>query len=249
MEIVAVHVGDGIEESLFERLLGTVPEPKRSRIARFRKRDDAVRSLAGELLVRTWAAERLGLGSGKLRYAFNEYGKPAWADEEGRPLAGAHFNLTHSGEWVAAAFDDGPVGIDVERVEAVPPDIAGRILSPEEAEEWERAPEEERQERLCRIWTLKESYVKAIGRGLSEPLRSFAVLPSGRGADYVVRPAGDGAGSRGGAGGGGGEDGEWYCKSYEISPSYRLSVCSPRRDRFPADIVRRELATVTRLLP
>ncbi|WP_370636399.1 4'-phosphopantetheinyl transferase superfamily protein [Cohnella sp. CFH 77786] len=213
--MIAVRVGDGIAEPMFGMLLDKVAEEKRSRILRFRHREDAVRTLSADLLVRAWLMERLGWSNHEIAFTANEYGKPALAGRGGNRAAGLHFNVSHAGEWVAAAFDRSAVGIDVEGVDAVPLDLAGRILTPAELSVFNELPADERKDGLCRFWTRKESYVKAVGKGLSLPLRGFSVLPAETG---VASRVGDGGGQA-----------EWFCKTFALDSAYRLSVCAQSR--------------------
>ncbi len=53
-------------------------------------------------------------------------------------------------------------------------EIAGRFFAPAEAAALRVLPSEEQQQRFFDYWTLKESYIKARGMGLSIPLESFA---------------------------------------------------------------------------
>jgi 4'-phosphopantetheinyl transferase len=55
-------------------------------------------------------------------------------------------------------------------------ELARRFFSPDEARSLEALSETERHDRFFRYWTLKESYVKARGLGLSIPLDRFSIL-------------------------------------------------------------------------
>ena len=91
-----------------------------------------------------------------------------------------HFNITHTeGVVVMAVSRSGPVGVDVERV-GRPMDYLGmsrRFFAEIEAESVRNSSEAERSELFYRIWTLKEAYVKAIGKGLAHALDSFWFSP------------------------------------------------------------------------
>ena len=91
-----------------------------------------------------------------------------------------HFNLSHTRGFVCCALSETEVGVDVERRR--PQKYQERILgrfSEEEQRLWRAAPSSERERLFFRMWVLKESYVKADGRGLRIPLDSFSVLPGG----------------------------------------------------------------------
>ena len=73
------------------------------------------------------------------------------------------------------------VGVDVEnrdrRVQARR--LIERFFAPEEAAELGKLPSAELCERFFLTWTLKEAYIKALGRGLAQPLDSFAFRLAG----------------------------------------------------------------------
>lgn len=100
-------------------------------------------------------------------------------DANGRPIlenAELHFNLSHSGSSVLIAFSSAtPVGVDVEEIREIPDlmAMARSHFSMTEIEAIGRLSPAERTAAFFVIWTRKEAFVKAIGRGLSFPLRSF----------------------------------------------------------------------------
>ncbi|MEJ0100705.1 MAG: 4'-phosphopantetheinyl transferase superfamily protein [Pseudomonadota bacterium] len=53
--------------------------------------------------------------------------------------------------------------------------LVQRYFSAAEIAAWEALPQEPREQAFFNLWTRKEAYVKALGRGLSLPLHSFDV--------------------------------------------------------------------------
>lgn len=78
---------------------------------------------------------------------------------------GVHFNLSHAGDYAAAVFDEGEVGIDVEQVRRVNVNVMRRQFTAEENAYLLSEPDA-----FLRLWTRKESYCKAVGEGLHLPL-------------------------------------------------------------------------------
>ena len=68
------------------------------------------------------------------------------------------------------------LGVDVEAVDRrTDPEIAERFFSTPEVDHLRRCKSEnDRRLTFLRIWTLKESFIKAIGTGMSTPLADFA---------------------------------------------------------------------------
>lgn len=98
-------------------------------------------------------------------------GKPVFVENKD-----VHFNLSHSGDYVALAYGDAPLGVDIERVARADLKIAKRFFAKEEYEHLAEREEEEQADLFARIWTAKEAVVKASGKGLSIPLERFSVL-------------------------------------------------------------------------
>ena len=144
-------------------LLHPDASPDRQRRAdRFRFPLDALHCLAGEALLRHALAKRPGWDGAALSFTFGPEGKPSLL---GHP--GLHFNLSHSGPWVLCALHHEPVGIDVEASRVWNPLPAASAMTPEELQHLATLAPAEASAFFYRIWTLKESLLKAIGTGLS----------------------------------------------------------------------------------
>lgn len=125
-------------------------------------------------LVRTTLSRYLRLDPKALGFTQNPYGRPEVMQPGGVPPI--RFNLSHTdGLIVCAVVLEVDIGVDVENIDRMSgaPDIADRCFSPEEAAALRDAGHGEKPERFCDLWTLKESYIKARGMGLSIPLDRF----------------------------------------------------------------------------
>ncbi len=117
----------------------------------------------------------------------NTFGKPFFLD-----YPEIYFNLSHTKGCVCCALADAPVGVDVELCyrRANQEQIVKRF-STEERKLWRTASEERRQELFFALWVLKESCVKADGRGLRIPLDAFSVQPGERKKESPEFPYGE----------------------------------------------------------
>ena len=83
------------------------------------------------------------------------------------PGSDLHFSITHTKTTVFCAIADTEIGIDAEDLSRkVSPNLAEKILSPQEYKQYEAVPAEERNEALLRFWVLKEAEAKCSGLGL-----------------------------------------------------------------------------------
>ena len=96
-----------------------------------------------------------------------EHGKPAL-----REYPDIRFNLSHADGIAACIVSEHECGIDCERVREYRPNVARRVFTPEELAVFESTSESERDLLFFRLWTLKEAFVKAVGRGLSYPMNT-----------------------------------------------------------------------------
>lgn len=170
MHICCVHIDQALDETMFQEMMQYVTPEKRAKIQRFRKPIDATRSLLGDLIIRFILCRHYGFDNNEISYEHQEFGKPYLP---GFPAI--HFNISHSGDWVVGVVSPHPVGIDIERITEVKENFAALALTTEEHTKLQTLDETERNLLFFELWTLKESYVKAIGKGLSEGLDTLQV--------------------------------------------------------------------------
>lgn len=121
------------------------------------------------------------------RFSYGAYGKPALVGE------GVRFNVSHShGVALVAVAADRELGVDVEHIRAdfATEDIARRFFSRLEVAAFNSLRIDERVAAFFRCWTRKEAYIKAIGRGMSEPLDAFDVTLAPGEAPALLRAEG-----------------------------------------------------------
>ncbi len=166
---------DEWEPALTESAHGILDAGEIARLERFRFPAHRQLFLASRLLLRTTLSRYAEIPPEAWRFVANEHGKPRIVAEAG-PSALA-FNLAHTaGVAVVAVANRRDVGVDVEnrdrRVQARR--LIDRFFAPEEAAELGKLSPAELCERFFLTWTLKEAYIKALGRGFAQPLDSFA---------------------------------------------------------------------------
>lgn len=99
----------------------------------------------------------------------NNHGKPYLIG-----IDNCFFNITHSGDWVAVAISNAEVGIDLEYNESFDfNEVIDYVLSEREKIFFLQLSDSFKCETFYRFWTLKESFVKAIGTGLIKSMNSF----------------------------------------------------------------------------
>ena len=174
VEIYAVNIHKPISNDKYREYLHIISEDRQLKLNNYRFHDDIKRSLFGDLMARYLANIKLGLKSADILFCSNEFGKPYI-----RHYPEFNFNISHSGKWVVCALSRLPVGIDIEHMKESNLSIAKRYFTNEEYKIIINSCEETRKEMFYRLWTLKESYIKLIGKGLSVPLNSFSFYKEG----------------------------------------------------------------------
>lgn len=207
-EIFAVEL---TREDVFYRMkadmLARVPETTRRKIESYVHYTDAQRSLLGELMARHLLQRFTGASLPEHSFTTGDKGKP---EPEG--FNGIHFNISHSGNWVVVAVSDVAVGVDVEKIRKVPEGVANRFFSESEKKMLNDAGDDEtKADIFFTLWTLKESFLKAIGKGLTKSLSSFSVIRTGD-HEYTLTNDSEAEG--------------FHLKTYEFSDGYKLAACA-----------------------
>jgi 4'-phosphopantetheinyl transferase len=213
-EVFALRIESGTKLDNYENLMNCVSYEKQARIKKYRMNEDALRALFGELMVRYVICTRLNITNEEVIFKLNDYGKPYLLGH-----SDFHFNLSHSGEWVVCVTDSVPAGIDVEGIRQMDMKIAERFFSNDEFNDINSKKQCDRVDYFFQLWTLKESYIKACGKGLSIALDSFSIR-MGTNSIYVEDTN---------------DSTKWFFKQYDIGAGYKMAVCS-QHNEFPDDI-------------
>jgi len=114
----------------------------------------------------------LDMPPGDISFEYNKHGKPE-LPAEANPK-NLHFNLSHSRSLALCAVTvSGKIGIDVEYPRRVlrAEKILERFFSEAEREYYRSREEAAKERAFISLWTIKEAYSKALGKGLSSGLR------------------------------------------------------------------------------
>ena len=98
-------------------------------------------------------------------WKYNEYGKPY---VEGGP----EFSISHCKHGIAVAVDCRPIGIDIEHIRNVAPELVERTMNEKEQKLVEsRKSKVESAVEFTKLWTQKEAYLKYVGTGIINDLK------------------------------------------------------------------------------
>jgi 4'-phosphopantetheinyl transferase len=148
---------------VYESLLNA-SELKRVRRFRFERSKDEF--ILAHILARQAVADALGLTVSDIDFGYRDTGQPILTHPRDTDI---FFSVSHTKDLVACAVNmKSPVGIDVERIERKSErwQLASRFFSPEEYLSISQAPTADRDRTFLNLWTLKEAYLKANGRGI-----------------------------------------------------------------------------------
>lgn len=174
------------------------------RAQRYHRPADYQRFLLGRAAQRLVLGAYLGLPPAGLHFEPGANKKPQL-----REAPQLHYNVSHAGDWVLLAVAGAEVGVDVERLD---PQFAFHELldysfNPAEKDFIERSPVP--YQAFYQLWTRKEAFVKATGRGIDA---EFSQVPALAGAHYLADfglvPA-------------------WAVSSFEVAAGYVAAVAHP----------------------
>lgn len=173
-------------------ILGELPEERVEKAMRIRRSQGRKQSLGAGLI---------------LQHAKTELGE------------GYCFNLSHSEDFVICAASEKKIGCDIEKIKSAPVKVAERYFAASESDYLKGLQEDKQDAEFFRLWTIKESYTKMDGRGLSMGLKSFEVILNESNLEDVLIV----------------QDGskvDCNVKEYELE-GYKVSVCA-KEDEFEA---------------
>ncbi len=157
-------------DELNEEEISSLSSIRKEKASRFVFEKDKNLSLAAGIAFKR-GLKTYGLDENEVELIYGEYGKPYLKDH-----SSIFFSLSHSGKKAIAVFDEKEIGCDIEKIRPFSKDVVERCFNEEEREYLEKRGNSDKE--FTRIWVYKESFLKAIGSGISKDLSSFAIIPS-----------------------------------------------------------------------
>lgn len=191
-------------EKAIETYIGRVSPERKARIETTKRAETKAALLGAGLLLDEVLKKSCGLSDIELER--NEHGKPSLKNHPE-----LHFNLSHSGDVAILTVSDTECGVDIESTqrphEAI--GVANRFFSRNEYAAMMLSANPN--EAFCRLWTLRESYVKMRGKGFAIGLSTLK-CDFHRGVCTIYQdhlPQTDA-----------------FFKEFREIPGYRISVCT-----------------------
>jgi len=163
-------------------LKSTLSQDEQQRTSHFKFSKDQNNYIITRGILRCLLSTYLEKPPQSVEFVYGLWGKPCLLEKK-VPL---HFSVSHSGNYALYAFIcQYEVGIDIEYIDKdfEIEDILPTILSPTEQNLWYSVPLEERLQTFFSLWTCKEAYLKAFGKGWLEnktPLSLVNIALSGK---------------------------------------------------------------------
>ncbi len=172
--------------------------------------------LLSHALVRYALSQYADLTPADWRFRKNRHGKPYIVNPG---LEYLNFSLSHTEGYVALLISaDYEIGCDVERrrnnVRAA--DIAHRFFSESEVDELLSNDEQCQHFRFFDYWSLKESYIKAKGKGLAIPLGDFSFDLRSRPITFTADAALED------------DTSQWHFELLEVGVDHAAAIASPQ---------------------
>ncbi|XP_057777940.1 uncharacterized protein LOC130996660 [Salvia miltiorrhiza] len=174
-------------ESLLKQYFDILSPCERENVLRLQGEELRKSALLARALVRTTIAKyqmNSPVDPRSLKFRKNMHGKPevCWPSMDDWDPPPLHFNLSHTSSLIACGVTvNSQIGIDVEEKQrSTKHDIlsfARRYFSKYEVQLLAAVSDPQAQQReFIKLWTLKEAYVKALGKGFSgAPFKTFTI--------------------------------------------------------------------------
>ncbi len=159
---------------LQNELNSTLSQAERDRAGRFISDRHKADYIFARGVLRDLLSRATGIAPGRISFITSGFGKPSLAKESAS--ANLQFNVSHTRDLVAVGLTPKrAIGIDIEFVRRATDlrSVAEGNYTAGELGLIDSACAEASASLLFQYWTRKESYIKAVGKGLSIPLNSF----------------------------------------------------------------------------
>ena len=175
-----------LSESLFDSFaLQWLSDDEWTKVRRYRAENIQFNALQVRLALRGILSLHADIAPADWQFELGEHGKPKLSQTQ-QDDTQLDFNLSHSGDWLLVGvinkanqadnrLNNVWFGVDIEHLRAnthIQP-ILNHYFAPTEVAALCDLPSDKQRDRFFDLWALKESYIKASGKGLALSLKSF----------------------------------------------------------------------------
>jgi 4'-phosphopantetheinyl transferase len=225
------YITDITDATLWPRYDELLSAGERAKQLRFHFARDQRRYLVTRALVRTVLSRYAPVTPQQWIFSVGPRGRPDISAPRTSPPI--EFNIAHSADLVMMGVTSGrTIGVDTEGIAMRDVDIEGldRYFAPEESAALLALAPDARRRRFFELWTLKESYIKATGKGLAIALDAFRFeLPGEHGLTLHMRSELADSPQR------------WRLWQLSLRPDYLAAICAARGEEAPPRIIVREI--------
>lgn len=167
-----------VSEDTSQRYFSCLSETEKARANRFRFADDKRRFVVARGTLRHLLAQQLKQTPQAVNFCYGEFGKPGIESTQNSATQSLQFNISHSGEVALCALArQRAVGIDIEKIKPMQrlDSMMARCLVAKEQARVEQENTANQTRAFLQHWTCKEAYLKAIGLGLTQSMKSVEV--------------------------------------------------------------------------
>lgn len=202
VKIYSYQYIDKLSNNERKRLLKTLNHFEQEKVKSFKRELDADISLLSRFLLRHLLAPMINRQASAIEFLYNDYNRPY--------LKGIDFNLSHSGNRIIIAINPtGRIGVDIEKIRKVEPSLA-EICFTEEEKKYIFKSDDLNLNSFFQLWTLKEAFIKADGKGMSYPLLDFYFKLDEKIEINFKNNI---------------NKSDWIFNTFEIDPDYKMSLC------------------------
>lgn len=210
-----------LENDKMENLIKHISLDRKNKIKKLFKKNDKIQTMIAEILIRTQIINKFNIANKNIYFNENGYGKKRLVNFDK-----FYFNISHSGKYVVVGISTENIGVDIEEIKEIEyEEIAKNFFTNNEIEYINKNNEKKQLDKFYEIWTLKESYIKNRGQGLSIVLDSFDIsIKDENLIEIIDKNLKDNV----------------SFTQIDILNGYKLAICSEKDSSFDIDIINQD---------
>lgn len=161
MEYIIKNINDYSEDEL-KNFYTKISEQKKDKINKYKNYKRKASSIIAEIIFSELLLKR-NISYDSLNYYKNKYGKTYLKNNN------LFFNMSHSFDYVISVVSDKEIGIDIEKIRKTPIKVINQFAT-EVEKKYILSSNNNVEDRIFKIYTLKEAYFKMLGLNLNNIL-------------------------------------------------------------------------------